>query len=201
MPGRGTQRRPHPPYYVYLHLLFWTGLRPSEASGLQVGDLNLTRERLHVQRSHHAYDTGDPKTGSADRWVELFPQTVTLLRLILPLHVKPEQWVFTTMRGQPIEPKSFSEHWYNAQRALGLRVRGLYCTKDTFVTTALQAGVKQAWLEAQTGVAWNTLKRHYGKWVSPDNESELARFTSYAPGTLFGNKIATPRLLQGGKSL
>jgi hypothetical protein len=105
------------------------------------------------------------------------------------------------MRGEPVEPKSFSEHWYDAQRALGLRVRGLYCTKDTFVTTALQAGVKQAWLEAQTGVAWNTLKRHYGKWVSPDHESELARFTSYAPGALFGAPIATPSAARGGKSL
>lgn len=98
-------------------------------------------------------DTGDPKTGSADRWVELLPQTVALLRSIVPSHAKPEQWAFTTMRGEPIEPKSFSEHWYDAQRALGLRVRGLCCTKHTFVTTALQAGVKQTWLEAQTGVA------------------------------------------------
>lgn len=72
--------------------------------------------------------------------------------------------------------------------------------KDTFVTTALRAGVKQALLEAQTGVAWNTLKRHYGRWVSPDHESELERFTN-APGALFGAPIATPTAARGGKSL
>src|SRR5438445_3934074 len=54
--------------------------------------------------------------------------------------------------GTPIEPKSFSEHFYRGQGALGIRPRGLYCTKDTFVTTALEAGVKIAWLEQQTGV-------------------------------------------------
>jgi len=54
-------------------------------------------------------------------------------------------------------------HWYAAPRALGLRVRGLYSTKDTFVTTALDAGVKIAWLETQTGVNYLTLRRHYGK--------------------------------------
>jgi hypothetical protein len=43
-------------------------------------------------------------------------------------------------------------------------VRGIYCTKDTFVTTALKAGVKVAWLENRTGVGYATLKRHYGKW-------------------------------------
>jgi hypothetical protein len=36
------------------------------------------------------------------------------------------------------------------------------------VTTALQANVKVAWLEAQTGVAYATLKRHYGKWITPE---------------------------------
>jgi hypothetical protein len=46
----------------------------------------------------------------------LFPETVELVRSILPLRVKPDQPVFTTTRGDPIEPKSFSEHWYDAQR-------------------------------------------------------------------------------------
>ena len=48
------------------------------------------------------------------------------------------------------------------KRALGIRVRGLYSTKDTFVSTALQVGVKIAWLESQTGVNYITLRRHYG---------------------------------------
>jgi len=59
--------------------------------------------------------------------------------------------VFANTRGAPIEPNSLLPHWYAAQRALGVRVRGLYSTKDTFVTTALDAGVKIAWLETQTG--------------------------------------------------
>ena len=97
----------------------------------------------------------------------------------------PAQPVFTTTAAQPIEPKAFaSRYWYRCLRALGLRVRGLYATKDTFVTTALQVGVKVAWLEAQTGVAYATLKRHYGKWITPEGQSELERFASLAP-TLF----------------
>ncbi len=50
-------------------------------------------------------------------------------------------------RAQPIEPNSFLAPWYRCLRALGLRQRGLYTTKDTFVTTALHAGAKPAWLE------------------------------------------------------
>jgi hypothetical protein len=140
--------------------------------------------RLHVQRSRHLYDDGAPKTLSADRWVELFPETVRLLRDLQPLHLTPETPVFTMTRGQPVEPKTFSEHWYDCLRALGIRVGGLYSTKDTFVTAALQAGVKIAWLEAQTGVNYATLRRHYGKWMPIEGESELRRFAGLDP-TLF----------------
>jgi hypothetical protein len=116
----------------------------------------------------------------------LFPETVRVLRALEPLHVAPETPVFTTTEGRAIEPKAFaSRHWYRCLRALGLRVRGIYTTKDTFVTTALQAGVKVAWLEAQTGVAYATLKRHYGKWITPAGESELDRFARLEPTFFF----------------
>src|SRR5262249_33508700 len=91
-------------------------------------------------------------------------------------------------RGTPIEPNSLLPHWHAAQRALGLRVRGLYSTKDTFVTTALDAGVKIAWLETQTGVNYLTLRRHYGKWMPSDGGRELERFVPLDP-TLFGGGI------------
>jgi hypothetical protein len=165
-----------------------TDRRPSEAAGLQWQDLDLAHARLHVQRSRHLYEDGAPKTAAAERWVELFPETVRVLRALQPLHVIPAQPVFTTTAGQPIEPKAFaSRYWYRCLRALGLRVRGLYATKDTFVTTALQVGVKVAWLEAQTGVAYATLKRHYGKWITPEGQSELERFAPLAP-TLFSRE-------------
>jgi hypothetical protein len=91
-----------------------------------------------------------------------------------------------------IEPNSVLPHWYACQRALGVRVRGLYSTKDTFVTTSLNAGVKIAWLEQQTGVSYGTLRRHYGKWMPTDGDAELQRFASLDP-TLFD-----PQIVPGG---
>jgi len=38
-----------------------------------------------------------------------------------------------------------------------------HATKDTYISVALSAGVKIPWLEAQTGVRYETLRRHYGK--------------------------------------
>jgi integrase len=129
-PGIGRYvLRPHPAYHAYLHLLFWSGMRPSEAAGLQWQDIDLVRETAEVRRSRHLWTYGEPKTESAKRVVQLFPETVRLLRALQPLRVEPAMPVFPHTRGGPIEPNSLLTHWYAAQRALGLRVRGLYAPR------------------------------------------------------------------------
>lgn len=65
--------------------------------------------------------------------------------------------------------------WYDCLRALGLRVRGLYCTKDTYVTRALQTVRDPRWVEKQTGVGLATLKVHYEKWMPDPSRTELRR--------------------------
>jgi integrase len=190
-PGTATGyvSQPFPSYHVFVHLLFWSGLRPSEAAGLQYGDLDLVAGRLYVRRSRHMRQDNRPKTRSARRTVELFPETVRLLQALRPLHVTPQMPVFINTNGQPVEPNSLLAHWYGCLRALGIRQRGLYCTKDTFVTTALHAGAKPAWLEQQTGVRYETLRRHYGRWMAAEVDSELQRFAAFDP-TLFGTAEA-----------
>lgn len=49
-------------------------------------------------------------TRSARRRVALFPVRSRVLRDLLPPHVTAETPVFTTTEGQPIEPKTFSDH-------------------------------------------------------------------------------------------
>ena len=119
--------------------------------------------------------------------MELLPETVRVLRAIQPLHVTPEMPVFTNVDGGPIEPNSLLRHWYPCLRASGIRVRGLDAMKDAYISTALTAGVDTVWLEAQTGVRYETMKRHYGKWLRLEGASQLEKI---AP---FGGQLA-PRL-------
>src|SRR5262249_9079748 len=90
-------------------------------------------------------------------------------------------YVFTNMAGCPIEPDAFVKRWYGCLRVLGIRIRGLYTMKDTYVSTALTAGVNASWLEAQTGVRYDTLKRHYGKWLRTEGADQLKKLAGLDP--------------------
>jgi integrase len=161
----------HPHYHAYLHFLFWHGARPSEASGLSWRHIDLRRGLAHIRQSYHMARYGKPKTKTARRTIELHPETVQLLRVLQPAHVTPDASVFVNTEGNPIEPKAFSERWYDCLRDLGLRQRGLYATKDTAVTLALATGREDVmlWLVQQTGVAYETLRKHYAKFLpKPD---------------------------------
>ena len=107
----GYASRPYPPFHAFVHLLFWTGLRPSEATGLRDGDCDLAAGRLHIRRSRHLGEVNRPKTRSARRTVELFPATVRLLEAIRPLHVTPERPVFVNIIGRPLDQQAFATHW------------------------------------------------------------------------------------------
>jgi len=112
---------------------------------------------------------------TARRTIELHRETVELLCAIKPLREAPEQPAFVTTIGGPIEPRHFSEHWYDCFRSLELRQRGLYSTKDTFVTIALGTGRDDVigWLVKQTGVALETLRRHYAGWLPKSNVRDM----------------------------
>jgi hypothetical protein len=129
---------------------------------------------------------------------------VHVLRAIQPLRAEPDDYVFTTTEGKPVEPKAFaSRYWYRCLRALSIRQRGIYCTKDTFVSSALKLGSKVAWLEQQTGVNYATLKRHYGKWLDDGDDTELRLF-EVLDRSLFEDDrpaIAPGVVREGGNSL
>src|SRR5262249_4304344 len=147
---------------------------PSEAAGLQLGDIDLKAGTARVERSFHLGALDETKTAAANRIVELTPETTAGLHQMMPLRGEPYMPGFTDVDARAGGPHSFTEHWYRCLRALGIRVRGLYATKDTtFVSLAMTCNANPAWLEQQTGVAWATLRKHYGKYMPRQGASEM----------------------------
>lgn len=197
----------HYPYYAFLFTLFFTGMRPSEAVAIRNSALDLHAATLRVERSRSLGHEAAPKTPSANRVVRLTPRNVQILRSVVELHAAPEDYLFKNTLGLPIEQRSFYRLFRDAVRVLEIRPRDLYATKDTFVSTAITAGVNLTWLSDQTGVAEQTLRKHYGRFVhsSAADALELDKIDpTAAPLTRkrrqIGHRLDTPEVRRSATS-
>jgi integrase len=148
-----------------------------------------------------------PKTAAAARVVRLTQRNVEALRQLVELRSEPADYIFKNTMGEPIDQTSFYKLFCAAQRVLGIRLRDLYATKDTYVSNALTRGVNLSWLSEQTGVADGTLRRHYGKFIHADAadafelskiDSESTETVHFAPKLpLLGKRSKKPFDFQG----
>ena len=180
------EARPHFPYYAFLFSLFYTGMRPCEAVALRVKSLDLASGTLFVERSRSLGAEAAPKTAAAARVVRLTPRNIEVLDQLIELRAEPVDYVFKNTLGEPIDQRSFYKLFCAAQRTLGMRMRDLYATKDTYVSIALTRGVNLAWLSEQTGVADGTLRRHYGRFIHANaaDALELSKIDQQGSGSV-----------------
>ena len=203
----GYESRPYYPYYAFVFTLFYTGLRPSEAVALRIKSLDLASGVLFVERSRSYRSEAAPKTAAAARIVRLTRSNIDVLKQIIDLSSEQNDYVFKNSLGDPIDQKSFYKTFCAGQRTLGLRLRDLYATKDTYVSVALTHGVNLTWLSEQTGVAEPTLRAHYGRFIhsTPNDALELSKIDkgpgSFAPRLPHGMEVSPKNSLDFGKNL
>ena len=176
--GGFNDTKPHYPYYAFLYTLFFTGMRPSEAVAVRIRSVDLNARTLQVERSRHLGAEAAPKTTRAHRPVRLTRSNVDVIRPLIALKAKPDDYLFVNVWGQPIDAANFYDLFRDAQRALEITpLRDLYSAKDTYISLALTNGVKPPWLSEQTGVAITTIFKHYGRFIhsSEADEAELSK--------------------------
>lgn len=107
------------PRSEYLAVLYYTGMRPGEARGLQWGDIDWASDMIHIQRDldYVTNTVGDLKTKAADRYVPLVPP---LRDVLLPLRDFPTAPVVCTERGKHISSTSATRLWIRLMQASGL---------------------------------------------------------------------------------
>jgi integrase len=198
------------PYYAFLFTLFYTGLRPSEAVALRVRSLDLAAGTLFVERSRSLKSESAPKTSAAARVVRLTARNVQVLRQVIEVRAERGDYVFKNSLGDPIDQRSFYKIFCAAQRALSIRLRDLYATKDTYVSVALTKGVNLTWLSEQTGVMESTLRTHYGRFIDASQADALeltkidpsgAKMGEFAPRLPHEGAIARKKALNYGRNL
>jgi len=148
-----------------LFTLAWTGLRVSEACGLQWSDLNLEGHYLEVNRAvayrQHRVIVGAPKSGKARR-VDLPADLVAQLRRRLSVRQAE-----ATVAGRPLSPWVFPapsddakpmnaaflrfKLWYKLLRKSGVRPVRIHDLRHTYASLLLLAGEPMLYVKEQLG--------------------------------------------------
>jgi integrase len=87
--------------YAFVYFRFWTGTRPSEATALKWGNIDLQSGKAMLSLSRHLGEENATKTRASRRTIALLPNVVDVLKSILPLRVEPTGYVFTDGQGKP----------------------------------------------------------------------------------------------------
>lgn len=130
-------------YGDVVRFLAMTGLRWGEMAGLRVGDIDIERRRIYVQRQitdaggKLAY--GPPKHGRA-RLVPMVDQVVNIAQERCQGR-KNTDLVFTTSRGTPLRNQNARRDWFNpAVEVAGYPGLTPHELRHSFASTAISSG-------------------------------------------------------------
>ncbi len=162
--------------YGFVYFRFWTGTRPSEATALKWGSVDLGSGKATVSLSRHLGEENATKTRASRRTVALLPNVVELLKTLLPLRVTANAYVFTDGEGKPVDQSEFARGFQAVLRVLKLRPRPFYNLRHTFISVALTIGCNQKWIAEQTGTSIAMIQNHYGRYVRDDGDALLRAY-------------------------
>jgi len=148
-------------YFPWVFTLFFTGMRPSEASALTWGDVDLTAGTISISKSRYMGDDSAPKTSASNRTIQV-PETVIRVLNLLPSRALGLRHVFVNKDGQPMNAKKWSEHnWRGPLEELKIRHRKFYATRHTFLTEKIRQGENPFALAQYAGTSVAMLEKDY----------------------------------------
>lgn len=180
-------------YANILLLMLHTGLRPSEARALKLGDIDFLTKRLHVERA--ATDDGGikgTKTGES-RWVDLGEQTVERIRNHITwieaeaiARGKESEWLFPSETGTILDDRHIARAMRKVMGEAGLPSFSPYDLRHTFASLLLSAGVPLLYVAQQLGHAKPTITlKYYARWIPSGDTNHV--------GVLERTPVRTPR--------
>jgi integrase len=147
-----------PRFYPGLLTLVSTGIRLGEALGLQVGDVDLEREKLYIRRSVRKLRVGSPKSGKP-RTVDVPPVTVAVLRdwiatVQAEAAVRGQEplWLFPSLTGRLLDSSSVRDALRRVLLGAGItRPFRIHDLRHTYASLAIQREVPLVIVSRQLG--------------------------------------------------
>jgi len=129
------------PEGLFLAVLYYLGVRRSEALGLQWQDFDFDAGMVHIQRGI-VYDNGrieesGLKTAAANRYI---PIPAEFRRYALARKGEPDAWVFHAQNGGPLSASTFRRMWQRLMQHAGMELTPHYF-RHNYITMLYDAGV------------------------------------------------------------
>ena len=150
---------------------FQVGWRSSEIVALRFGWLDFLRRTIVLQRARIPRWGGveaEPKTGRHLVDCSYAPGIFQTLERIRDSRggVDNDDFVFVDRQGRPLSQEWLNKRvWKPTLRRAGIRERGQYCIRDTFITLSLSAGEDPGWVARVCGTSEQMIFRHYRNWI------------------------------------
>jgi integrase len=167
----GFLARVHEDFRDFYHVWFQVGWRSSEIVALRFGWLDFVRKTIVLQRARIPRWGGveaEPKTGRRLVDCSYAPEIFQTLERIRYSRggVESDDFVFIDSRGRPLSQEWLNKRvWKPTLRRAGIRERGQYCIRDTFITLSLSAGEDPGWVARVCGTSEQMIFRHYRNWI------------------------------------
>jgi len=159
------------------------GRRPASPQqiALLVTDYDARRGALSVTKARVLRRDKDRTKTQEDRYVELCPRALEVLRRHLALRdeyvaagIIKHQHLFFLDDGRPIsDPEITRWRWSESIKALGVRRRGPYHARHSSVTWQLMLGKNLLWVAKQHGHSVEVMLRMYAAWLEGATESDI----------------------------
>lgn len=146
--------------------VFLAGMRPSEACGLRWQDIDLRTGDVVLERAIASGEVTAGKTRNSRRSLRVGKALRGILKACRPSWAEPGDLIARNVRGNPVNSQWVGTYWFRkCCTALGLRYRGFYHGRHTYVSLALRDGAPIAHVAKFCGTSVQTIERHYWRWV------------------------------------
>lgn len=148
-------------YYTDLiEFLLSIGCRPGEAFGLKWKHLNADCSVIWIGEAWVRGRRKATKTNE-ERAFTLTPRLQQMLLARRPARFKPDDLVFPSKQGKPMDDHNFRRAWKIMLAKLGVEYRKPYNSRHSFVSHAVDRGLKPSEVSEISGHSEETIYRHY----------------------------------------
>lgn len=159
-------RAERPEWLPLVACVFLAGMRPSEACGLFVDSVDFRTGKCGIRGALVSGERTRGKTRKSQRTIDLDPELLQILRDAVPRWARPDDLLLQTRKGEPINSRTWgSYHFTRALKALGIRHRGFYHGRHTFISISATHGAPLPHIAAYCGTSVAYIEKHYLRWL------------------------------------